>query len=600
MGGYPGLTFPQGRRKMPHGASGQMLEYHLPLDYVFDPRVDIPALFGTPDFLWVAGDGNTPTVGPALTLTGTPTVGVTPHQTKSGGALASEVGSGSSNRTTATPALDATAGQDIVLAALVQFPKTTTNQYILTSRDAGDAGVSLWASNGLATLTVYDGTTAVSSTVSAELGSVALVIGLVDGDGNSEISINGATPVDPETTPSAAPLGDGVGVGLFSRVDKSLDYEGGIIWVSGWVGDAIYDVWSANSYAMISRIAALALGVAPTHGDLSTFARASAASWQNRNGIWAIASSGLPRAGDATSAGESGLRLAPARTNNCYRNINPADTTGYTAHGGVLTAEDGSTELDAAGFGAFGPNVFKYVAGSGHVWNNDQIGNTNQNAFSIVARGASGGETLELGYHTDAEPGVFTSLRSIVLTTSFQRYTIVGTPGNASDHWAISGGNSTYYFTCAQVEEGSVPTSIIPNWATAAAASRLAETLTLPITPRDASGGVEFGITPLGWSSGDIGVACKIVERSGGVTLLVSIESGGAVEATDGTTTVGTQTVADGVRSTVKLTWGPGGLVLTVDGTAETVAYDGALPQSGTLKLEASTAEVAIDDFRVL
>jgi hypothetical protein len=246
--------------------------------------------------------------------------------------------------------------------------------------------------------------------------------------------------------------------------------------------------------------------------------------------------------------------------------------------------------------------VYEYANDTGstqYIRTGAQTGDVNDRSLSVLARIVAGAGTVKLGLY-DESGGTFSG--SAISDGYATRTLIHGqTPGDTDETCALEVPDGvTVRFIGMQMETGSRCTSIIPNYQTAATAQRIAEILTLPVTPLDGKGAVSFGLTPIGWDSGDLGVACKILERSGGATFLVSAEVGGAMEAADGTSTVGTQTVTDGTRVEVRVHWGsPAGLSLTVGGTTETVAYDGALPQSGTLTLEASGGEIAVDNVRV-
>jgi hypothetical protein len=211
----------------------------------------------------------------------------------------------------------------------------------------------------------------------------------------------------------------------------------------------------------------------------------------------------------------------------------------------------------------------------------------------------AGGETVDIDLRA-ASDGSLQVVATATLTTGWVRYTIDGvTPAAADQVFALNcDAGDTVYFTLPQLEAGTLCTSPIPNWATAAAAVRAAETLDAAWTPADGAGSVGCYVTPLGWSDTEAGDS-TILDRVTGVGELLRADASGGLCSDDGTTEARdtTTALADGVEVEAHVSWG-GSLDLVVDGTRTAVAYDGALQGSGLLRVEASVGEVAVRSLR--
>ena len=110
----------------------------IPGRYVSDARDlanagGLGGVFGIPDFLWVAGDGNTPTIGPTMTVVGTPTVDTTPYVLSDGTPVPAEYYDGASSRVTVSE-VDPGANQDVIALVFVNRTKPTTDQAIFGNR----------------------------------------------------------------------------------------------------------------------------------------------------------------------------------------------------------------------------------------------------------------------------------------------------------------------------------------------------------------------------------------------------------------------------------------------------------------------------------
>jgi len=597
-----------------HGraAGGERPLYDLPLDSVFDARVDIPKFFGVPDFLWVDGDGNTPTIGPTLTATGSPASGEpTPWQLEDATAVTCEEHDGATCRTETGTSMDPAAGEDVIVAALCKVGAGITNyERPISTRPTAGKGIWLAYVGGNIYGYVSGDSQVNTGGLAPALGGWSLFVLVVDRDGNTTLYQNGIASTS-VATPSGD-LGADSGLGLMAATDAGTKMHGGMAWATWQTGAGLADAWLADSARRVFDLTARGLGIYPKSGGrvlgLPTFARPSAASWADRNGREHLASSGLPRAGDRKSGGESGIRLAPGRTNKCYRNVNPADATGWSATGGTLDVVDDSTQLKTDGFDCWGPNVHRFAPGGGDqvMYGGAATGNTNKHAASVLLRGTVGGESVDIGVR-DASGGGFTNWYTATLTTSWQRFEVPDkTPGDTDEVFALDcDAGDTILAIAEQLEEGVRCTSTIPSWATGAGAARPGESLTTPWTGWDAQGGIEAGVTPMGWSGGEAGSYNHVlIHASGGGYGPLMMDTGdGQPASSDGTTacrfTAGANPV-DGSRMHVRVGWGPQQIVWWEGHAPETVTqpYDGQYIGSGALLAQASLAEVSIDNLR--
>lgn len=331
----------------------------LPCTYIRNPRTELTSIVGTAsNFLWVAGDGNTPTIGPALTATGSPGSVESPYQLEDGTALNWETYTGAEYRRKADDAtLTPADNEDFVIAALVNLPRDTTTYYeILGSWGNSSKGWFLGAYTGTGdiALSIYANSMSMPY-VSAALGRVAMLVFVVNRDGNATGYLNGVAGTPAATPAGSIPTGH---VSLGTRGDTSWTYKGGILFTAFWKGSGLNEIWTANSNELIKKVTAAFTGTLPRAGGLPTFARNSAASWKDRNGRYWLASPGLPRAGDKQTNSESGIRLAAARTNYAYRNVNPADGSTWLldsagcAYGATVITDGDMEAADTSAYGA--------------------------------------------------------------------------------------------------------------------------------------------------------------------------------------------------------------------------------------------------------
>jgi hypothetical protein len=573
----------------------------IPFTSIADPRdlanaAGLGGTFGVPDFLWVAGDGNTPTIGPALTVIGAPTVGATPYQLEDGTNVVSEVHTGTSYRRTAT-AVDPTIGQDIIVSALVKKPNTFPGISAILSTRTGFGGVTLRFQGTLLLGFVHDNVGVITPNISATDAALVVLQMIIDGNGNTYIVSNGSANA-PTPTPAAGVLGSGAGVGVGGYPDGfgPMDADGSIIFVSFEYGNGIADAWIAGGFARCVDFANRFTGLYPVQGDTPTFARASAASWEDHDGIWHIASPGLPRAGD-----ENGLRdRGVARTNKCYNTINPQLTTGWSVTGGTHTVPSDAAQLLTDGLQNWGPAVHQFVPGAGDqiIYGGAVSANTNDHSSSVFMRGAAGGESVDI-VGRDVSAGTTTNLGTVVLTTSWVRYIVDGwTPADTDIQFGLDcDAGDTILFIAPQLEEGATATTPIPNWATAATATRAAEVLTTMQALSDVRGAVEAKLTPMNFSAADIIGSPVVLDRATTPTLLMYMNAAGW-RAGDGTNTVTSGTPTDGVENKVKTQWRTGKLSIESDVVRDSGSYDGALTGTGNLTVEPGE-ETQIKDLKV-
>ena len=110
-----------------------------------------------------------------------------------------------------------------------------------------------------------------------------------------------------------------------------------------------------------------------------------------------------------------------------------------------------------------------------------------------------------------------------------------------------------------------------------------------------------MGVRPEGWSAAGAAATNLVMTRSGGASNMLRQLAGevGRWRIEDGTNIAqeAAATAAAGVRQEISAGWGPR-LLLDIDGVQAAAPYDGALAAAGTVVLQASGQEVAIDTLR--
>ena len=613
LGAAPSEFIRRRRPRLPLGGQEQYILLDHLLSHVDDARDlaradGLGGTFGIPRFLWVDGDGETPTIGPVLTTAGAPLSGQpAPWELEGGSPVIVEEYDGVSNRTTAVPDLDPTIGQDIIIAALVRltpgggpgFP------FILATANLAIQGYSLFYGTGTTnvTLRVGDGATSVTSNIPVPLGTLALLVGIIDGDGNTEISLNGGAPVAPAVTPVAGALSPGDGLGLGSRPNGASDYEGGILSAAIWIGNGIADDWIAGGYARVAQLAQRILGIYPLQGGVAAFTRDSAASWQDHDDHWHLASPHLPRAGDSTA-----LLVEQQVANKVYNTINPQNVAGWATTGGAHAVVADDAALATALASCWGPAVHRFVPGGADevIYGGALTGaGPAVHSLSVLLRGAVGGESVDVGLR-DAGTGAVQNAGTVVCATDYQHVQIHGVaPADVDQQFCLDcDAGDTVYFIAPQLEAALRCTTPIPNWAAAAAAVRAWDDVVLAHDPDDEQGSLELVITPHGWSGAEAGGVGFGYLVGGGFAILY-VQGGTWRCNLDGTTPMDSGVApVDGVAHRLRVRWIATGLMSIEIQNAATgavlgrteAAYDGTLRFAGTWEFISGSAGYTIRD----
>ncbi|WP_413288313.1 hypothetical protein [Bdellovibrio sp. HCB337] len=210
-----------------------------------------------------------------------------------------------------------------------------------------------------------------------------------------------------------------------------------------------------------------------------TFTRASTATYINSSGLIQTAAINTPRFSyDPTTLQPEGLLMEASATNmiSCSENIDKttcwdANTTAMAVNHNVAVAPDGATTAEK-------------ITATGDAWLIAPVPTTSIGTpytFSIYAKGdTSGHATLYL----QEAGGAYTWFGQLdmLITTSWQRYTVTGTKTNSNPMRAVvalyqSGGDmGSIYIWGAQYEAGSLATSYIPT--TTVAVTRSADSAT--------------------------------------------------------------------------------------------------------------------------
>jgi hypothetical protein len=581
--------------------------YELPLTSVANPRDYLVTRWGTPAFCWVAGDGNTPTVGPALTATGAPGSIAGPWELADGTRLPLEVHGGATLRASAAP-LDPAVGEDAVVVVIGRMPPAGAAGEVLFSTMAGTGqGITLRlaASNQLvAAVRTAGGAEATSTPAAAHVSPSGVFVAVITYDRTTDtvtLWTPGATGGAGGVTDGAI-TGGGIGLGALPGGGSPISSGGAILAAAYYVGAGIAPSWAAA--ARRTELFSLVIGVEPRGNQAPAkgrpvFARASAASWQDDDGRWWIASSGLARAGDPR-----GYRRAATRTNEVYNTINPSVTTGWSVTGGggtpaTLTAVDDSAALATYKGECWGPNVLKLDNSLGdasaYAYGGATTGNLTARSYQAIAR-QTGAGGAQVGSR-DASAGTFTSHVAVGAGGAHSRVTAANkTPADTDEQYAIHAPAGTVvYFVAAQRETGATCSTPIPNWATAATAVRAAESLTPPLTPRNDRGRVSCGVRLMGSASQE-----SIISRAGGWDGILYGHGSGNWATYDSTTlTTGAARIEE-TRQSLAVRWSGAVQEITVDGVSASGAYDGSRGGSGTYVLNAIDAgggEAAIDSL---
>jgi len=585
----------------------------MPGTYVWTPREitdELEKLLGvTAAFAWHAGDGNSPYRGPSLSLTGSPSLMNTPWLDRSGSAIQAEVHTGSSYRNETHTAVDPAAGEDVVGVGWMRAPPEgsgSTEKCLATKKYGRGLRLACYDVNACVINTAYGDSSpsTVTATGSVRQTSWCFFFLILDRDGNFWSHLNGSTAIDITATPSGS-LGDAEGIALGARPNGTTNIsEGGAIVMGAFFyGSGIADLMTQ---ARVTRLSNAAMGIYAEQGDQGDFSRDSHAAWQNHNGVWHIASNGMPRSGDTTASGVSGLRSAPPRTNKAYRNIDPQNVTALSETGGTApTTVDDSTALEADDCGAWGPHVYDYDNDTGntqHIRFSDTTGNTDTHCYQCLARVVSGAGTVKLGLY-DESANTFTGT---AIHDGYDSRTLVHdvTPGDTDETLALEVPDGVNVRWIAQdMCEGTRCSSPIPNWATAASASTPNERYSIDSKYRiDAQGSVEVEWTPLGWDSANLpGKPQVYIVRNS----LIYIQNGRPVfyDGTNAAVIPGIS-FSDGVRHIIRSRWFSDKMSISFDDERDDCSYDGDTFGSGSdisiTQTDHDQAEHSVSNVKIL
>jgi hypothetical protein len=583
--------------------------YH-PFDHISDLRSlksasGLGGIYGIPRLLWVSGDGNNPTISPfknSLTKSGSPSIETSPYELVDGSSVNEEVHDGNSNRRT-TESLNPGIDDDFVILLMGKYGYDGGGyySYFFGTRNTG-RGIRLGLRHDTNQMYCFLNGDAQKNLGSQEIGianGYFITITVVNRDDKGVTAFNGdfGSLVDVSGNGSLA-NDQGVGIASLPGGGGDIVDRSSIIALAVWIDNNIAPFWETDSYSPVKELTHQLSGIYPQKGNSGIFTRNSAASWKNKNGVWAIASAELPRAGDS-----GGLRIAPERTTECPRNINPQNVTALTWTGAKSPTDpppDDSTALNADGCGAWGPAAYEYANDTGstqYVRMSAQVGNVNDRSLQALTRIVSGSGTVKLGLY-DESAGTFVGT---AIHDGYDERTIIDgqTPGDTDCTLALEVPDGVTVRWIAQgMETGPTCTTPIPNVATGAGATRAAEVLTTSHTPSDIQGSFKATITPMNWSGIEAGDATIITRDTAAELLYANGSTAGLNSDLDGTTSLeDIQAPADGVAQVARVRWSGPSMSLDVDGTRDIEAFDKTLDGADELVV-AVDAEVGIVDLK--
>ena len=597
-GGDPNRFYPHGG-PLGKGAKGQQVVYSPQATHIFDPRTDIQKLYGAPSLLWVAGDGNTPTVGPTMTAAGTPTLVGGPYRLPSGDRSSVEM-YGHNTCRVGTTSIDPPIGHDFVVALGIQVHRTdlVANDFLFTTRVAG-RGLQVYYHSGFSPDRIYTlilgDATGVASTGIPAFGTHNILV-MVAKSGATVRSFLNLVEGAAYNFPAGA-IGTGAGFSIGGRIDGALSTAGGLSFAVMWSGIGIADHWTAGTDARVKDFTWRS-SVANAHMGGASLSRASIASWPDTSGRWHFAGSGLPRAGD-----EGGVRLESAATNLCYRNANPPDAADITVTGASTpSVVDASVALLAANADAWGDNVYQVVNGTGgvdYVDFSDAVGAVTAHSVQSLCK-VIAGAGARIGLWDGA---VWTDGAAVTDDWGIRTMAPNLTPANVNQKvtFQLQDG-CTLQFIAMQGETGERCTMPIPNHNIGSATiARADEIMNLAVDPSDAAGSLCLSIAPLGWSGAPLAINPLLCA---GANDIATVRVNGRLRIDDGTNqaeapAAGAAIWGDGVVKDCRLSWGAGGIYVRLDGDSDSDSYDGALP-AGSLTLGRAGQKYAFSVPRLL
>jgi hypothetical protein len=299
-----------GERLRGHGTPGQCGQFvstDLALDHVADIRLFADATdpegwrakFGVPVLCRVAGDGDTPTIGPALTATGATGLVPGPYQDAAGADIDVEVFDGADSFKQTAGSLDPGAG-DVVISGFIKTGADVAGlQFLMTHRaDAGGRGYRFYISGALLTVQVAgDATITRSANVAAN--TLYHFTAIINRDGNVSLHINGIFK-----QLIACCTGDIFAAAALQICAQGASrFNGYLFWLLEWQGVGISDAWEADSYELVKALSRAAMGLdrgswieLPAPRQMS---QATATAWVDHHGTaWSV-TTGMPRCGNS-------------------------------------------------------------------------------------------------------------------------------------------------------------------------------------------------------------------------------------------------------------------------------------------------------------
>lgn len=605
------------------GACGQFVLWDQEMTSIANPRD--PLLYGPGlDMLWVAGDGNRPTIwnGAALApgdpdplmLGGAPVAEVAPYQLESGADVALEGLNGATTRRSIV-ARDPAAGQDAVVIALWSMPTAGAGGETIFGTRVGAQGIhlALSAANRIQFLTQTAGGAGASTLAAGDVSqsSISFAVGIYDRTaGTAQLWTPGGVP-GAGAVAAGAIAGAGIGIACRPNGGSVLGAGSGLLVVAYLIGAGIAPLWSADTYYRCRELRHRLAGTWPRMGGMPTFTRATARSRYDRNGRLWIYSSGMPAAGDSEREGSS-----PTRINKCYRNIGIpvgalAEQIGDDASTATGVADVAA--LAAAGLASWGPNVCSYVNATGatrYIRCGAATAAVTRHALSVHGDIIAGAGP-RIGWWDTAGPG-WTDVGAAPDNYARAVYPDIVPPSNTCVCCIAVPNGCTYYWIAEQCEgSGSANectvTSPIPNWSAVATAQRNAESMRTALVPPSDGGAVEIVVEPQNWGGAGNTVAVLYNSGAGGAVLYADITTGTWTAAIDGTTVLDSGVApVDGTAHRIRLRWVTGvGMSIEVrDMTGAVLGradgpFDGSLSGAGGV-WEIAGGPVAVSDFRML
>lgn len=581
---------------------------------VVDPH-DLYALFeGSTIFCWDRRDDTAPHVGPTLSIRGNPSAVASPHILADNTRLNCELyGADQGRYSTATGINPSSDSADFVIGLniLGSGPGSLAGgEFIFSNYDANvNVGWVVYVPQNLCQLNLYYAAVGglfdalpIGGYVPNSMNSLVIMVnrdGNIVASLNKEISVLGAMKAGSLTTTCTS-------LSCNART-TGTSFCGGIESAMMWSGTGIFESWAADSYLMAQEWIDLSCGVFSERG-MGTHNRSSYASWVSgrpgeSNRRYFLAGLGYPRAGDLGL-----LRTGPETENEVYNNLNPTVTTGWTKVGdgaATLTVVDDATELatvhmldgDTVDGTCWGPNVFKLDNSGGataaYAYGGAATGDTDERCHQCIARSTSPGTSPAMGSY-DLSAGTFVDLSGIVKNSTYHQMMDSGyEPSDTDEYFAIyAPAGVIVWFIAAQREKGFVCTSIVPNTATAATATREQDVITSNVDVIDTNGQIAATVIPLNWSYETPHDDCLIITTESDDQLLRFGASGW--ESDDGTNTVGVpyESAAWEILA-ILVRWFEANQALDVEGVNDTEPYVGAR-LGGAIKIAPTISEQSV------